>query len=76
VEVFLFGSAAGRGPFRLDSDVDIAVAGVPPGQYYQAWAVAEAAARSAGVGRLDLVDLASAADWLVREIRTTGERLT
>jgi predicted nucleotidyltransferase len=58
VEIFLFGSAAGRSPFRLDSDVDLAVAGLPRGQYYEAWAVAEAAARSADVARLDLVEMA------------------
>mgnify|MGYP002784231883 FL=1 len=51
-EVYLFGSAA-RGQMREDSDVDMAVSGLPPELFYRAGAAAEDA-----IGRnLDLVDL-------------------
>ncbi|MGH9799009.1 MAG: nucleotidyltransferase family protein [Blastocatellia bacterium] len=51
-EVYLFGSAA-RGQMREDSDIDLAVSGLPPELFYRAGAAAEDA-----IGRsLDLVDL-------------------
>ncbi len=51
-EVYLFGSAA-RGQMREDSDIDLAVSGLPPELFYRAGAVAEDT-----LGRsLDLVDL-------------------
>lgn len=51
-EVYLFGSAA-RGEMREDSDIDLAVSGLPPELFYRAGAAAEDA-----LGRtLDLVDL-------------------
>jgi uncharacterized protein len=51
-EVYLFGSAA-RGAMREDSDVDLAVAGLPPELFFKAMS---AASRVLG-RRLDLVDL-------------------
>jgi len=51
-EVYLFGSAA-RGQMREDSDVDLAVSGLPPELFYRAGAMAEDV-----LGRpLDLIDL-------------------
>lgn len=51
-EVYLFGSAA-RGEMRENSDIDLAVSGLPPERFYRAGAAAEDA-----LGRsLDLVDL-------------------
>lgn len=51
-EVYLFGSAA-HGQMREDSDIDLAVSGLPPELFYRAGAAAEDA-----LGRtLDLVDL-------------------
>ena len=51
-EVYLFGSAA-RGQMCEDSDIDLAVSGLPPELFYRAGAAAEDA-----LGRsLDLVDL-------------------
>lgn len=51
-EVYLFGSAA-HGQMREDSDIDLAVSGLPPSQFYRAGAAAEDA-----LGRpLDLIDL-------------------
>lgn len=51
-EIYLFGSAA-HGQMREDSDIDLAVSGLPPSQFYRAGAAAEDA-----LGRpLDLIDL-------------------
>lgn len=72
VVVYLFGSVIDANRFRLDSDIDLAVRGVPGDRYYEAWRVAEAAA---AVGRLDLIRLEDAADWLVAEVEAHGERL-
>lgn len=72
ITVYAFGSVLDSGRFRLDSDVDLAVLGLPPDRYYEAWAVAEAAAAA---GRLDLVRLEDAPDWLAAEVQTRGERL-
>jgi predicted nucleotidyltransferase len=38
-EVYLFGSAA-TGTLREDSDIDMAVSGLPPEVFYRAWAKA------------------------------------
>ncbi len=51
-EVYLFGSAA-KGKMREDSDVDLAVSGLPPEVFFRAMAQA-----SRALGRpLDLIDL-------------------
>jgi predicted nucleotidyltransferase len=51
-EVYLFGSAA-RGRMREDSDIDLAVSGLPPAKFFRAHADTERA-----LGRpLDLIDL-------------------
>ena len=51
-EVYVFGSAA-RGLMRQDSDIDLAVSGLPPEHFYRAGGAAEDA-----IGRpLDLIDL-------------------
>jgi predicted nucleotidyltransferase len=71
VVVHVFGSMVDAGRFRLDSDIDLAVLGVPADRYYEAWAVAEEAA---GV-RLDLARLEGAPAWLAAEVRERGERL-
>jgi predicted nucleotidyltransferase len=51
-EVYVFGSAA-HGPLREDSDIDLAVSGLPPAAFFRAMARAgDVVDRS-----LDLVDL-------------------
>ncbi len=51
-EVYVFGSAS-RGQMRPDSDVDLAVAGLPPEVFFRAMGIA-----SRALGRqVDLVDL-------------------
>lgn len=51
-EVYLFGSAA-RGQMREDSDIDLAVSGLPPERFYRAGAAAEDVLGQS----LDLIDL-------------------
>jgi predicted nucleotidyltransferase len=76
VAVYLYGSAADGSRFRLDSDVDLAAAGLPADRYYEAWRVAEDAARQAGADRVDLIALENAPAWLAEEVQARGKRLT
>jgi predicted nucleotidyltransferase len=71
VAVHLFGSVVDAGRFRLGSDIDLAVVGLPADRYYEAWAVAEKAAGT----NVDLIRLEDAPAWLAEEVRTGGERL-
>ncbi len=65
--VFIFGSAA-KGGLRPDSDVDMAVSGLPPPVYFLAMSKA-----SELIGRpVDLVDLDDET-CLVRYLRQSGE---
>ncbi|HUF50807.1 MAG TPA: nucleotidyltransferase domain-containing protein [Longimicrobiales bacterium] len=75
ITVYMFGSVADEGRFRLDSDLDLAVTGVEPERYYEAWSIAEAAARAAGSDCVDLVALDDAPAWLVEEIVSRGVEL-
>jgi predicted nucleotidyltransferase len=75
LQVIAFGSVIDGARFRLDSDVDLAVSGLPSGRYYEAWALAEAAVREAGGGRVDLLDLDDAPAWLAEVVRLDGEAL-
>ena len=51
-EVYVFGSAA-AGALREDSDIDLAVSGLPPEEFFRAMGLAREA-----IGReLDLIDL-------------------
>ena len=66
-EVYLFGSAA-RGGVRENSDVDLAVSGLPPEIFFRAMATA-----SDVLGRpLDLVDL-DEDNPFTRYLKTEGE---
>ena len=66
-EVYLFGSAA-QGTLREDSDVDLAVVGLPPERFFFAMADANRI-----LGRpLDLVDL-DEANPFTRYLREEGE---
>ncbi len=68
-EVCVFGSAA-HGILRENSDVDIAVAGLPPEVFFRAMAKA-----SRALGRpVDLVDLDQDTDF-TRYLRQEGELL-
>jgi predicted nucleotidyltransferase len=65
--IVLCGSLA-RGEFRRDSDIDLAVAGIPRGRFFEASA---AAARAAGEFEVDLVPIEAATgryrEWLQRD---------
>jgi predicted nucleotidyltransferase len=66
-EVYVFGSAA-AGKLRPDSDVDMAVSGLPPAVFFRAMSKA-----SDALGRtLDLVDLDEDGPF-VRYLRDRGE---
>jgi predicted nucleotidyltransferase len=67
VQVFVFGSAT-TGKLRPDSDIDIAVSGLPPAAYFSA-----VSKTSDLVGRpVDLVDLDDDTP-LVRHLRGSGD---
>ena len=68
-EVYLFGSAA-RGMVRQDSDIDLAVSGLPPERFFEAMGkVADFLQRP-----LDLVDLDEETPF-TRYLREEGELL-
>lgn len=68
-EVYIFGSAASD-KMRLDSDVDIAVSGLPPNVFFRAMSDAERA-----LGRpLDLIDL-DEDNPFTRYLKSEGELL-
>ncbi|MCL7453933.1 MAG: nucleotidyltransferase domain-containing protein [Anaerolineae bacterium] len=67
-EVIAFGSLARQGPFTERSDVDLAVSGIAPSEFFRAWAAAAAACSL----ELDLVDLADCSPGLRRLIEEEG----
>jgi predicted nucleotidyltransferase len=70
--VVLFGSLAHASWFRPDSDVDLAVEGIPAGDYWEAWREVERTIRDRPV---DLVDLETASESLRRSIARYGIEL-
>ena len=67
-EVYVFGSAS-KGRLRPNSDVDLAVSGLPPEVFFRAMAAAHDA-----LGRpLDLVDLDDDDDAFARYLKEEGE---
>ena len=73
VQVYLFGSLLDLDRFRGGSDLDVAVEGLEPAEYWEAWELAESTVRKAS---LDLVRLETAPAPLREHIRTHGELLT
>jgi len=72
VRIYLFGSAVDLDRFRPGSDLDLAVAGLEPAEYWEAWRIIEALE----VGtRVDLVRFESAAESLRETVRLEGEEL-
>lgn len=72
VRVYLFGSLLEPLRFRLDSDIDLAVEGLSPSEYWEALALVEPDAPGA---RIDLVRLESASAALRDVVRSEGELL-
>jgi len=70
--VILFGSLAHAGWFAPDSDIDIAIEGLPATDYWDAWRLVEEAFREREV---DLIDLESASMSLRRSIERHGIEL-
>jgi predicted nucleotidyltransferase len=70
--VLLFGSLAHQGWFAPDSDVDLAVEGLRPRDYWKAWQLLDEAV---GIRRVDLVDLETASESLRQAIERYGIEL-
>lgn len=69
--VVLIGSLA-RGDFRLQSDIDLVVAGIAPGRFYEACTAAD---RVAGDFAVDLIPLEDANQLVLRRIDSEGKEL-
>lgn len=67
--VILFGSLAHEGWYSADSDVDLAVEGLPSDTYWRAWRVAE---EIIGDRSVDLVEVETVREPLRRVIEQTG----
>lgn len=72
VRVYLFGSLLDLDRFHGESDIDLAVEGLGPAEFWEAWRTVDSIAKGAIV---DLVRLETAADSLRACIRTEGEEL-
>lgn len=70
--VILFGSLAEADWFTPDSDVDLAVAGLAPDVYWQAWRMAEEIIHDRPV---DLIEIETAKASLVQAIQKYGLEL-
>lgn len=70
--VLLFGSLAHAAWFFPDSDVDLVVEGIPPADFWRAWAAVEALI---GDRPVDLIDPDMASDSLRRAIEEYGIEL-
>ncbi|MCL4505508.1 MAG: nucleotidyltransferase domain-containing protein [Chloroflexi bacterium] len=70
--VILFGSLAHQAWFRQDSDVDIAVDGLPDTAYWQAWKIAEQIIPEKSI---DLIDIDTASTSLKQAIERHGIEL-
>ncbi|MDW8184958.1 MAG: nucleotidyltransferase domain-containing protein [Anaerolineae bacterium] len=67
--VLLFGSLAHAAWFFPDSDVDLVVDGIPPADFWRAWAVAE---EIIGDRPVDLIDLDMVSDSMREAIEAYG----
>lgn len=72
VRIYLLGSVRDLDRFRLDSDIDLAVEGLDPAEYWEAWRVVESLAERTAV---HLIRLETAADSFREVIRADGEEL-
>ncbi len=71
-KVILFGSLADTTWFASDSDVDLAVEGLPPSDFWQTWRVVEEIIHDRPV---DLIEIETARETLQRTIRQHGMEL-
>jgi predicted nucleotidyltransferase len=70
--VILFGSLADNDWFSVDSDVDLAVEGLTPNDYWEAWRLVESMIRERSV---DLVEIECVGEALRRMIERQGIEL-
>ena len=71
-KVILYGSLAHEAWFRENSDIDLAVTGIPAKLFWRAWVTV---ARLSTDIEINIIDLADAKQSLVREIELTGVEL-
>ncbi len=70
--VVVFGSLAHGAWFRLDSDIDLAAAGIPPEDFWRAWCALDTVSEGF---EINLVALESAPDALRQSIEAQGVEL-
>lgn len=70
--VILFGSLADSEWFSVDSDIDLAVEGLAPGDYWEAWRLVESVIKERSV---DLVEIELAGEALRQMIERHGIEL-
>jgi len=71
-QVVLFGSMAHEAWFDSDSDIDLAVEGIKPEDYWRAW---EAAETMIGDRLVDFIDVETASESVRKSIDRYGVRL-
>lgn len=70
--VYLLGSVLDPERFRTDSDLDLAVGGLEPAEYWEAWRIIEPLAEGT---QIDLIRLETAAKTLRASVLAEGEEL-
>ena len=70
--MYLFGSLLDLARFRIDSDIDLAVEGREPSEYWEAWRVVDETCRARTV---DLGRLETATGSLQEVVQDEGEQL-
>jgi len=70
-KVYLFGTCTDENRFRLDSDIDIAVVGIKPEDFFKAWVAVERDSKF----EIDLVDLETAPSTLKRRVEKIGVKI-
>lgn len=68
----LLGSVLDPDRFRTDSDLDLAIGGLEPEEYWEAWRIVEPLAEGT---RIDLIRLETAAERLRQSVLAEGEEL-
>jgi len=70
-QVYLFGTCIDESRFRFDSDIDLAVVGIKPEDFFKAWAAVERDSEFI----IDLVDLETAPLTLKRRVEEMGVKI-
>ena len=71
-KIYVFGSLARHGGFSLWSDIDIAAAGIPAKQFFEAVGVVTGLSSEF---KIDLVDLGTCSPAILKSIQETGREI-